>query len=534
MLNLYYEKYDKKRKIYYPWFDSNWYLDKYPVKNIPVESLIDHYLEIGENLGYRPCPDFDPIWYKHQYPDVVVHKYNALQHFISHGLVEGRYPCKLYAPSLDNALWTRRDEVNTPLKTLQNLVACDSVLESSYASFALARWYAWQSDWQVAADYLAKRATEGRLLPGHNGPSLLLIEALTRSGQFSRAWFSLSKLQQAAPGWTDIYLASANLLAYQAEKAASCELFSYGYSFNKSRLSWINSAWVRSGLCGVELADANFPISMDNLISYSLGSKNISSPLVTVIVPAFNASKTIGTALNSLTQQRGVNLEIIVVDDASTDDTSEVVEVISQHDSRIYLLQHSCNKGAYASRNSGLRAARGDFITVHDSDDWSHPEKLANQVNALQAHPEWQACCTHWVRCSQDLIFSRWRMEEGWVYRNVSSLMFRRRVFEQLGYWDQVRAEADTEYYYRIQAAFGSGVIGEVLRGVPLTFGRMESNSLTSAEATHMATQFGGVRSEYRSASQAWHQENLGHPSQLYMSTSPDGRPFSAPQELLP
>ncbi|WP_176426520.1 glycosyltransferase family A protein [Cobetia sp. QF-1] len=495
---------------------------------------INHYLEVGEPLGWRPCPDFDPVWYRQQYPDVVSHNLSPLLHFISYGIKEGRFPCKLISPSLDTALWARQDQKSGLLKSLRTLVACDSVLESSYASFALARWYAWQGDWHCAADYLAERVSGKRLMPSHNGPDLLLIESLARSDQLSEAWRSLGKLQRAAPGWYDVRLAAANLLAWQAAKTPSRESVSDSVFDHKSRLAWINGIWLSSGLDGVELADTTVPLSLDNLASGSSPLSKTDNPLLTIIMPAYNATNTISTALTSLIQQCGVNLEVIVVDDASTDNTSHVVEQFSQRDSRIRLLRQPYNRGAYAARNVGLREARGQFITIHDSDDWSHPDKLACQVDALQTHPEWQACCTDWVRCSQNLIFSRWRIEEGWVYRNVSSLMFRRRVFELLGYWDYVRAEADTEYYYRIQAAFGPNVIGEVLRGVPLTLGRSVADSLTSVRATHLVTQYSGVRADYRSASQRWHRENAGRPAQLYLPYEPDGRAFSVPKELLP
>lgn len=516
------------------WFDTEWYLNHYGDARISHLSPLNHYLEVGENLGWRPCLEFDPIWYRKHYPDVVSHNLSPLLHFVSHGINEGRYPCELIAPTLDNELWARKDRIDNSLACLQGLVACDSAIESSYACFSLARWYAWRGDWNKAADYLSGRASGKRLLPSHNGPELLLIEALGRSGQLSEAWRTLAKLQRNVPGWPDIILAATNLLAWQTLKAAYCELLSHEIFYNKIRLSWLNSLWGGNSLGGVELSDATAPLSLDNLASGSPLTLNTDKPLLTVVMPAFNASDTISTALSSLMQQREVNLDVIVVDDASTDNTVDIVEEFLRSDSRIRLLRQPSNLGAYAARNLGLREARGDLITVHDSDDWSHPDKLACQVDALQEHPEWQACCTHWVRCSRDLIFSRWRMEEGWVHRNVSSLMFRRRVFEQLGYWDHVRAEADTEYYYRIQAAFGTNAIGEVLRGVPLTFGRSVSNSLTSMGATHLVTQFGGVRADYRSASQAWHRENAGHPLQLYLPYEPGERRFPAPQELLP
>jgi hypothetical protein len=129
-------------------------------------------------------------------------------------------------------------------------------------------------------------------------------------------------------------------------------------------------------------------------------------------------------------------------------------------------------------------------------------------------------------------MFSRWRMEEGWVYRNTSSLMFRRKVFDVLGYWDEVRVEADTEYHYRIRAAFGPQVTGEVLPGVPLAFGRVVPTALTVLPKTHLVTQFNGVRAEYRKAAFAWHAQAQA-PEDLYLSRSADQRAFEAPADIL-
>jgi hypothetical protein len=88
----------------------------------------------------------------------------------------------------------------------------------------------------------------------------------------------------------------------------------------------------------------------------------------------------------------------------------------------------------------------------------------------------------------------------GWVHRNVSSLMFRRSVFEQLGYWDRVTVNADTEYYYRVITAFGADRVKEVLPGVPLSFARHSPTSLTQRPETSLRSVFGGMRKAYQDA----------------------------------
>ncbi|WP_319022873.1 glycosyltransferase family A protein [Halomonas sp. FME65] len=520
-----------------PWFDADWYRAKYPDVALSGLTPEAHYLRVGERLGRWPCPSFDPRWYLAEYPDIAQAEVSPLLHFIAHGEKEGRLPCGLEAQRWDSALWRQTEPVAACLQALEGLLAGTPLPEASYAGFALGRWYAWQGEWTRAAACLARRPTGKGVLPNHHGPELLTVEAFGRSGQLARAWQALATLQEHAPEWADTRLAVANLLAWQAAVYPEAGTDRQA-EWHRQRLTWINGGWQRHGLAEVELTDLTAPFSLDNLALHSSHltphQREARSPLITVIVPAFKAADTLPTALRSLAAQRGVNLEVIVVDDASPDSTASVAEAFAASDARFRVIRQPHNQGAYAARNRGLTDARGEFITVHDSDDWSHPDKLATQLAGLLAHPEWKACCSHWVRCTPDLIFSRWRMEEGWTYRNVSSLMFRREVVEALGYWDRVRVEADTEYYYRIRAAFGNQAIGEVLPGVPLAFGRTVADSLTAVGATHLITQFGGVRADYRDASQAWHRAGAGQPERLYLTAEPDERPFNVPEAMLP
>lgn len=516
-----------------PWFDADWYGMQYPDVAGAGMSPEVHYLRLGESWGRHPGPNFDPDWYLARYPDVAQVGMSPLLHFITHGETEGRLPCELQAHAWDAALWARRASPETCLQALETLRDAGDLPEASLAGFVMARWHAGEGDWQAAANCLARRPTGERALPRHVGPLLLAIEAFGRSGQLAMAWQAMSALQRQAAALADTQLAVANLLAWQGEclSEAPAALQS---EWQQQRLAWINTVWQQHGLVTVGLADTTDALGLDNLRGHAEDSQESgASPLVSVIVPVYNAVDTLPTALRSLAEQCDVALEVIVVDDASDDASASVAEAFAARDARFRVLRQPVNQGAYAARNRGVTEARGEMITVHDSDDWSHPEKLATQVRGLIRHPEWMACCSHWVRTSPALIFSCWRMEQGWSYRNVSSLMFRRRVFETLGYWDEVRAEADTEYYYRIRAAFGIQSVGEVLPGVPLSFGRQAETSLTAVGRTHLVTQFYGARADYRQASQAWHAK-ARRPEDLFLPRWPEQRPFELPVVLLP
>jgi glycosyltransferase involved in cell wall biosynthesis len=106
--------------------------------------------------------------------------------------------------------------------------------------------------------------------------------------------------------------------------------------------------------------------------------------LVSVVVPAFNRGFIIRAALESVLEQTYQNWEALVVNDGSTDDTSEVVREYATKDSRITLIQHDKKRGAQAARNTGIRNARGAWIAFLDSDDRWLPHSLEARLKPIQ------------------------------------------------------------------------------------------------------------------------------------------------------
>lgn len=106
-------------------------------------------------------------------------------------------------------------------------------------------------------------------------------------------------------------------------------------------------------------------------------------PLVSVIVPVYNGEKSIGECLKSITGQEYDNLEIIVIDDGSTDSTGEIVESFRKNDSRIMLLQQ-VNGGVSAARNSGLDMCRGKYVRFVDADDVLLPDSIHMMVERAE------------------------------------------------------------------------------------------------------------------------------------------------------
>ena len=153
---------------------------------------------------------------------------------------------------------------------------------------------------------------------------------------------------------------------------------------DRLRLLWINRPFVASGLASIELKDESKPLTMDNIAAPSARSDPKSSKAkVSVLMPARNAERTIHTAIESVLRQTWTNLELIVVDDSSDDETWGIIKAFAAKDSRVRPMQQDQQRGAYAARNAALQCATGDLITVLDADDWSHPERLARQATDM-------------------------------------------------------------------------------------------------------------------------------------------------------
>lgn len=105
-------------------------------------------------------------------------------------------------------------------------------------------------------------------------------------------------------------------------------------------------------------------------------------PLVSVIMPAYNAERFIAEAIDSVLNQTVKNIELIVVDDCSSDGTCRIVEEYTQKDSRVKLLRNEHNLQVAQTRNRGLEICRGEYVALLDSDDLWYPTKLEKQINA--------------------------------------------------------------------------------------------------------------------------------------------------------
>lgn len=195
-------------------------------------------------------------------------------------------------------------------------------------------------------------------------------------------------------------------------------------------------------------------------------------PLVSVVIPAFNAERYVLDALRSVLEQRYEPLEILLVDDGSHDDTVALVE----REAPGVCIVRQRNAGPAAARNTGLREARGDLICLLDADDGWFPGKLASQVEHLRRHPEVGLVFHDWLvwRPDEDGRYVQPSRNEaqaegidpassGWIYSRLlldcivhtSTVMMRREILDDIGYFDTTLINGeDYNYWIRVSRRY--------------------------------------------------------------------------------
>ena len=190
------------------------------------------------------------------------------------------------------------------------------------------------------------------------------------------------------------------------------------------------------------------------------------NPLVSCIVPVHNGAAFIAEALESILSQAGAALDVIVVDDGSTDGSAQIagsfanVRVLSK-----------MQGGVAAARNDGLALARGDYVAFLDADDLWLPGKLAMQLAALEARPDADYCLTlvRHVTTGADgkIVLGATIPEEEGIRlgRLMQCLLARRRAFEAVGNFNTgTTTRADQDWFLRAEEkGLGSVVVDEVL-----------------------------------------------------------------------
>jgi glycosyltransferase involved in cell wall biosynthesis len=203
------------------------------------------------------------------------------------------------------------------------------------------------------------------------------------------------------------------------------------------------------------------------------------SSKVTAIIPTYNYARFLPRAIDSVLAQTYAPIEVLVVDDGSTDDTPEV---LARYGERVRVMRLQ-NGGVSRARNTGIGAARTDFVAMLDADDWWDQEKIARQMALLEREPSLSivGCGIRWSGPTHPIV--EWRAplpQQGragdlraiatrrfMVGGSNSGLLARRRLFDEVGLFDTALfAAEDWDMWLRIGAEHGIGNVPEPLTNI--------------------------------------------------------------------
>lgn len=188
---------------------------------------------------------------------------------------------------------------------------------------------------------------------------------------------------------------------------------------------------------------------------------SFSYPLVSVVMSVHNAKDTVEDAVSALLGQTYEHLEIILIDDGSTDGTSRILKRLAATDARIQLTEQE-NFGLTVSLNRGIAMATGKYIARQDADDFSYPERIEKQVSRMEGDPDIALCGSNCDNVFPNGLISEW----GWkneqeITRSIrfktpfahSTAMFRVADARKLGGYDEsFPTSQDMEFWIRLSS----------------------------------------------------------------------------------
>ena len=256
--------------------------------------------------------------------------------------------------------------------------------------------------------------------------------------------------------------------------------------------------------------------------------------LVTIIMPVYNAEKTLDKAVTSALNQTYKDIEIVIVNDCSSDSTLDVASKYLSE--RVRIIDNSINSGTYYSRNCGILKASGKYLTFLDADDFldsNHIEVLHKEYNKLKDVDYYEGTTLRSPKNKVKMVFSGSRsfgIDDNYVFteadkksisirkreeplrygpyagtalhaRIEASSFFEKKLTEEFGYFDSVRFAADSEFIGRVNLTYGPQEAWVPEARITYNVG-VSSSSLTRGGGTGMSSK---ARLIYYKSFKAWH-----------------------------
>ncbi|WP_159677773.1 glycosyltransferase family A protein [Luteimonas sp. 9C] len=261
-------------------------------------------------------------------------------------------------------------------------------------------------------------------------------------------------------------------------------------------------------------------------------------PLISVIMTTYNTERYVEAAIRSILEQSWRNLELVVVDDCSSDMTRTRVEAMQRVDSRIKLYCFGENNGTYFCKNFGITRSTGSIVTFMDSDDVSLPARIEKQFHALNRSGVAVSTCNHVRQNEEDgstILINGVAERVAYI-----SQMVKKSVIEEIGYFDTVRTSADDEFLRRVRMTYGLDAQVNVkdvlyialLRDGSLT--RDPANAINFVQDRNAAQSFlSPQRRHYAAMCDKWHKHLDGMGLRPYMPFPVVRRPYPVFGRLL-
>lgn len=400
---------------------------------------------------------FDPSWYEETYKDVPMLGMDSAEHFLKYGAMLRRDP----GPKFSTAFYSdvRCGKIEDNLNPLVHFLT-----SVSPAPPAVTR-------------------------------VLLSANAVATNGNHALA---MDLAERHLP--PELQYTLGILLANEAQRQGDEVLW----------LTSLNAYLSEFGLRPIELGDGGTLLSR---LRCDRGRIIHDGPLISVIMAARNAENDVEAAARSILDQTWHNLELLIVDDASTDETWRILERVAASDSRVRIFQNHRNVGPYVSKNLALQHAKGDWITGQDADDWSHPQRIEKHLTAATSDANRPASITHMIRLAPDGVFSHIRPITSFSFdgvatkASVSCLYERDFLRQRLGHWDSVRFGADSEMIARASTLLGSEVpsyrmVNMLCLDIPTS---LTNDTVTGVRLGKMSP----ARAAYRAAYTEWHSSGF-------------------------
>lgn len=426
---------------------------------------------------------FDAAWYSDRYPDVALSGMDPWDHFRNVGMMLGRDPGPRFSE--------RFQQFANP----------------------------WLANSKASALMRSLRGKPAEIKPGR---ALLAASYMQEAGETELA-------QQILQDQVPSQLAySASILRANAALAAGDE---------DGWLQQVNAYLQHdTQIAPLKLSPGLGPMT-SRLGTDALPSQT-GGPLVSVIMPAWNAAATVESAARSILNQTWRNVELLIVDDCSTDNTWQVLQAIAASDDRVKIRRNTHNVGPYVSKNLALRDATGDWVTGQDADDWSHPQRIQRHMGYFQGFGRpVLAGLTYMIRIQPTGRFSHigaissFSMDGVKRKSSISCLFHRATMMEQLGYWDSVRFGADSEMVARAKLLLGDAYVD--LPMISMVCLDLESSLTNHTEfGVSKTTGISPIRANFRDAWDNWHKSTVAGTG-LYMPFPLAERRYAAPAEMI-